>query len=95
MAQNTTISLAAGTWTLLTDGNVTALRVVNLGEEPIWLQATVGTTPPTTPAGALPLQPGPVLAADLTLAQLFPGVTGANRVYALAPRATSVSVSHA
>lgn len=95
MAQNTTIDCPAGTWTLLTDSDVTALRAVNMGENGIWLMATVGTTPPTSTSGALPLLPNQVLTADLTLENLFPGVTGANRVYALAPDGAEVSVSHA
>jgi hypothetical protein len=98
MPQNTTITCAAGAWTLLTDSNVTALRVVHLGTEGIWLQATVGATPPSGlagTAGALPLLPNQILAADLSLADLFPGVSGANRVYAYAPALTKVSVSHA
>jgi hypothetical protein len=95
MPQNTTITCAAGTWTLLTDTNITALRVVNMGVEGVWLQATAGTTPPTTTDGALPLLPNQILAADLELSQVFPGVAGANRVYALTAVETKLSVSHA
>lgn len=95
MTQNTTISLPAGTWTQVSDSNVTSIRVVNLGTEPIWLQATAGAVAPTSTAGALPLLPGQILAADLTIAQLWPGVVNANRVYALSPNASRVSVSNA
>lgn len=95
MPQNTTISLAAATWQQLTDANVTSIRVVNLGTEPIWLQATVGASAPSTTNGGLPLRPGEILAADLTLAQLWPGVASANRVYAYSPNAARVSISHA
>jgi hypothetical protein len=98
MPQNDTITCAAGSWTLLTSNNVSALRAVHLGSEAIWLQATVGTTPPSGlagTAGALPLLPNQILAADLSLADLFPGISGANRVYAYAPALTRVSVSHA
>lgn len=95
MPQNTTISLVAATWTQLTDANVTAIRIASLGTEPIWIQATVGAVTPTGNTGALPLLPGQILAADLTLAQLWPGVTGANRVYAYSPVNAKVSISHA
>lgn len=95
MTQNTTISLVAATWTQITDANVSGIRVANLGTEAIWLQATIGAVAPSSTNGALPLLPGQILAADLTLAQLWPGVPGANRVYALAPAATRVSVSNA
>lgn len=95
MTQNVTISLPANTWTQISDSNIPAIRVANLGTEAIWLQATVGAVAPTNTNGALPLLPTQVLAADLTLAQLWPGVTGANRVYALSPVACRVSVSNA
>ena len=101
MAQNTTITCAAGVWTLLTNSNVTALRACNLGSEGVWLMATAGATAPAVPAnaapppGAVPLLPNQTLAADLTLAQLFPGVSGANRVYCFAYQPTRISVSHA
>jgi hypothetical protein len=95
MPQNTTITCAQGVWTLLTNNDVTALRAVNMGSEGIWLQGTVGTTPPANTAGALPLLPNQILTADLILAQIFPGVAGANRVYAFASTPTKVSVSHA
>ncbi|HEY7824523.1 MAG TPA: hypothetical protein VIG24_16900 [Acidimicrobiia bacterium] len=95
MAQNTTIACPAGVWTLLTNSDVTALRAVNLGTEGIFLQGTVGTVAPSTTAGALPLLPNQIIAADLELTKVFPGVVGANRVYAYAASASSVSVSHA
>lgn len=95
MPQNTTIDCAALSWTLLTNNDVTALRVANLGVEPVWLEAAVGAVPPTDTLGALPLRPGEILAADLTLAQLFPGIAGANRVYVYCPVASKMSVSHA
>lgn len=95
MAQNTTITCEAGEWTLLTNGPVDAIRAVHLGTEGIWLQAAVGLNPPASTAGAVPLLPNQVLAADISLVQLFPGIAGADRVYAFAPATTKVSVSHA
>ena len=95
MAQNITITLTARTWTQVTDANVSSARIVNLGTEPIWVQATVGAVAPTTATGALPLLPGQIMAADLTLAQLWPGVAGANRLYVYSPYASQVSVSNA
>lgn len=95
MPQHDTLDLAANAWTLLTDAPVTTLRVTNLGTEPIWLQATATAVAPASAAGALPLHPGETLAGDLTLEQLYPGVTSAARIYALSPTAGRVSVSHA
>lgn len=95
MAQNTTLTLTAGVWTQLSNADITAIRVATLGTEAIWLAATVGATPPSNTDGAVPLLPGQIMAADLTLSQLWPGVSGANRVYAQSTNTAKVSVSHA
>lgn len=95
MARNDNVACAALAWTQLTNGNATAVRVHNLGTQAIALKATVGATPPTDTTGAIGLQPGETTAADLTLEDLFPGVSGANRLYAYAYVASTVSVSHA
>jgi hypothetical protein len=95
MAQNTNITCPTGAWTLLTNSNVTALRAMNIGSSGVWLQATVGATPPSNTIGAIQLLENEILAADLTIAQLWPGVAGANRVYAMAPDGSELSVSHA
>ena len=96
MARNETLSLAAGVWTQATNANAAAVRVHNYGDcGVVRMQATVGAVPPTVESGSLPLDTGETLAADLTLAQLWPGVSGANRLYLLAEKAGRVSVSHA
>jgi hypothetical protein len=94
-AQNTDIPLRAKTWVLLTSSNVTAFRVKEKCGFPVKLKATVGEVPPTNDAGSVDLLGYEGMAADVTLAQLFPGVTGANRVYGYAEFSTVVSVSHA
>lgn len=95
MPQHDTLELDALTWTLITSNNVTTLRVTNLGTEAIWLQATATAVAPTNADGALPLHPNETLAGDLTLEQLYPGVAGAARVYAMSAVPARVSVSHA
>lgn len=95
MARNDNVACAANAWTQLTNSDIAAIRVQNYGGETLALKATVGATPPANTTGAVGLAPGEVLAADLTLADLFPGVVGANRLYAYAYSATVASVSHA
>lgn len=95
MPQNTNIALTAGVWGQLTNADVTALRVQNLNGYEIKIKATVGAVAPTDATGAITILPYGAIAADLTLAQLFPGVAGANRVYAFADIPAIVSVSHA
>ena len=93
---HTDIALPTATWTLITDTNVTALRVQNVGADIVLLQATSGATAPTSSGGAVCLIPGEGIAADQTLADLFPGVASAARVWARPLNAVSkVSVSHA
>lgn len=94
MPQNATVSVPAGAWTQLTNADVSAIRAQNLNGYPIKIMGTVGAVAPTTDAGAIVLAAGQAIAADLTLAQLFPGVTGANRVYAFSDAPALVSVSH-
>jgi len=95
MARNDTITLTSGVWTQLTNANAAAVRVQNLVGYTIKLQATNGATAPTSIAGALELRPHGTLATDLTLAQLWPGVAGANRLWVLSDIGANVSVSHA
>jgi hypothetical protein len=95
MARNDTIAVARGIWTQLTNANATAIRVQNLDNTPLMLLATSDSTMPTNDGGAIILHSKETLAADMTLAQLWPGVTGAARVWAKSSQAANVSVSHA
>jgi hypothetical protein len=92
MPQNTLIVVPANTPTLLTDATVTALTFQVSGGFPIRIQGTVGATPPSTWGPTYNSGQGE---ANRTIADLFPGVSGANRVYAYAEIATTVWVSHA
>lgn len=97
MARNDTIDLTPDTWVQLTNANVSNIRIQNRSEYNIELAATAGTTAPTSVTRDLQLAAGDTLAADLSLAELWPGVSGANRVWALAPntgQVITVSVSH-
>jgi len=95
MARNDNVAIPALTWTQLTNANATAIRVQSVILSEMTLQATNGITAPTTQVGVIVLAGGAVLAADLTIAQLWPGVTGANRVWAFARTPSVASVSHA
>lgn len=97
-ATNTTIDLNTGDWQQLTTADVSAARVQNVGAYELFIQATAGTTPPTSSTGALTYLPGQGFDASSTLANLFPGVTGANRLWAKCtaqPLSGRASVSHA
>ena len=94
MAQNTTISVPATTWTLLTDGNISSITFQNIGNNALLIKGTVGTTPPSDANGALRYNPRQG-ERNAALTDLFPGLSGANRVYAYADDAVQVVVSHA
>lgn len=95
-ARNTNIACVTSAPTALTDGAVTAVRVSNLGDTEVWLQATATNVAPGSAAGAVPLTKRSTLAADLTLANLFPGVgSGALYLWAFADKPVALSVSHA
>lgn len=93
MAQNTSISIAANTWTLLTDSNVSSATFQNVGSNFILVKATTNTTAPTDTNGALRYNPGQG-ERNAFLSDLFPGISGV-RLWARSPDATQVVISHA
>lgn len=95
MARNDNVTCAPGAPVQLTNANAAAVRAHNLSGYTVTLQATAGTSPPASRAGGVVLQSLGTLAADMTLAQLWPGVAGANRVWAFADLSVDLSVSHA
>lgn len=96
MAQNITLTIPANTWTMITDASVTAVRVQNKSLFTVELSATASIVAPSNSNGSLDLAGGETLAADLTLAQIFPGVAGASRLWVYSKDFSAVlSVSHA
>lgn len=101
VARNTDITLTADTWVELTASDVTAVRIQNFSRFMVAVQATTGVAPSgATQAdkvkGAIRMLGNDGMAADLTLALTFGGVTGAVRVWAYCVGQTvDVSVSHA
>lgn len=94
MAQNTTTTIAASTWTQLTDADVARITFQNVGSNHVLIKATIGASTPTNATGAIRYNPGQG-ERNVLLADLFPGLVGANRVYAYSPDATQIVVSHA
>ena len=90
---NVTTPVPSYQWTQLTTGDVTSLRVTNNGGSELFISATAGATPPTDLDGAIPVPPKVTFIG--TLAEYWPGVSGANRVYAWTSYPTQASVSHA
>lgn len=94
MAQHAHVQIPAQTWTLLTSSDVTAFTFQVATKSQLRLTATVGTTPPAEDAPGWLFGPGEG-DKDRALTELFPGVTGANRVWGWMDYAGAVMVSHA
>lgn len=97
MPRNAFVAIPARTWTQITAGDVSAIRAQIVRGRAVYLQATVGEVAPTSDDGAIAVQAGAILAANLLLAEIWPGVAGATRVYAYADNdgGATISVSHA
>jgi hypothetical protein len=99
MARNSTVSLAATTYTQLTNADAAAVRVQNQSGYDVHLMATNGTTAPTTTEGSVIIHAHETSAADLTVAHLWPYVTDgtftAKRLWAYCEVAVKLSVCHA
>lgn len=94
MPRNTTVPIGTN-WIQITDDNVAAITFQVTGENAVFIAGTVG-------AGAEPVEPdgliyGPTRGeAGRPMTELFPGVPGANRIWARQVSAPSkVFVSHA
>ena len=90
MPKNTTVTCPAGVPTRLTDSAVAAARVQ--GSQGFHLCATLDTTAPSSTSGSVLMMPWSVLAADLALADLFPGVGASVHLWAW-PTESAVSVT--
>lgn len=94
MAQNTTVNIPANVWTQITDGNVSSITFQNIAGNFVRVKGTVGATAPTDLAGSIRYNPGQG-ERNVLLADLFPGISGVNRVYVFAADGAQMVVSNA
>jgi len=94
MAQNTDININAKTWTQLTDADVSAITFQNKSGHAAFVKATTDATPPTSTAGAIRYNPGQG-ERNATVSDLFPGISGADRIYVYSDEPVTFFVSHA
>jgi len=98
MARHDTLTIPPQTWTQLTNADADAVRVQSRSGQ-VFLQATAGATAPASAhsgfGGALLFDYADTITAALVLADAFPGVTGANRLWAWCEGQCTLSVSHA
>ena len=95
MPQNLSIDVPSDGWTLVTDANVTtAMTFQNIGGGAIFVLGTNGTAEPVATAGLIYRRDQGE--SQKLLSDLFPGVTGVNRLWARGVEGNSkVFVSHA
>lgn len=82
-------------WVELTEADVTfpdGVTFQNTGIRPFYLKATTGPKP-TNVSGSIEY-PGAAKETNVPISDLFPGVSGADRLWAYADAETSVMVSH-
>lgn len=82
-------------WQMITDANVTEITFQAIGNTPVLIFGTNGTTPPAQGEYGLTYRPGQG-EAKRAVADLFPGVSGVNRIWARTEVGTAeIFVSHA
>jgi hypothetical protein len=94
MAQNTTISVPAATWTQLTDADITSITFQNVGSNHVVIKATTDGTAPTNLSGGFRYNPGQG-ERNVALSDLFPGIASRDRLWCYSTDGSSMVVSHA
>lgn len=90
----TPIGSPSYTWVELTENEAFLVTFQNVGYSQVFVKATASASAPVNAVGALEFPPASQ-AVSYTLTEMFPGIAGANRLWAYAPFETSVAVSHA
>lgn len=84
MPRNARITVPSTEYVQLTNSDVSGISIVCDGYSSLSVVVTVGTVQPTSSAGEMVLYTGDVITSDQSFEDLFPGVPGANRVWARA-----------
>ena len=95
MAQNTTLTIAEGSWTQLTNADVTSITFQVKSGGPVSIAVTAGAVAPSDFSGAVEYGEGEG-EINVSIAALAPGLANPTRVYAFSHGGPSqVFVSHA
>ncbi|MGH1417075.1 MAG: hypothetical protein ACRBB0_26565 [Pelagimonas sp.] len=93
MPRSTTIPAVQNQWTELTDGEVsTEVLFQNRSGYSMDFQATADANAPTSLGGAIQYRPGQ--GERDTLQNIFPGVSGANRLWVYSHNGGLISIQH-
>ena len=94
MPQNTTVSVPSATWTQLTDADVNTITFQNISGYHVLIKATTSASAPTSIDGSIRYNPGQG-ERNVAMSDLFPGISGADRLWAYTTEQAEVFVSHA
>lgn len=81
-------------WIELTTADASYVTFQNIGNATVYLKGTVGATAPIDATGVLEFPPA-AQAVSYLLSDMFPGISGVNRLWAYADAETYVTISHA
>jgi hypothetical protein len=81
-------------WVELTTENATYVTFQNIGTETVYVKGTSGAIAPIDANGSLEFPPASQ-AVSYLLSDMFPGISGVNRLWAYADAETFVMISHA
>jgi hypothetical protein len=81
-------------WVELTTADATGVTFQNIGNATVYLKGTVGSIAPINADGVLEFPPASQ-AITYLLSDMFPGISGVNRLWAYADAETFVTISHA
>lgn len=90
----TPIGAPTYSWVELTENTTFVVTFQNVGYSQVFVKATASASAPSDAVGALEFPPASQ-AVSYSIAEMFPGIAGANRLWAYAPFETSVAISHA
>ena len=94
MPQNTTVTVPAATWTQLSNADITSITFQNVGTNYMLVKSTTTAVAPTDTDGSLRYTPGQG-EKNIFVVDLFPGISGADRLWSYSPDGTTAAVSHA
>ena len=92
MAQHTTLTIPANTWTLVTSSDVLSVTFQNQSFYPLQVKGAIGAVAPSDFLGASEYGPGQG-EVNSFLVDLWPGIA-ATRVYVFCTNIAKVMVSH-
>jgi hypothetical protein len=92
MAQHTTLTIPANTWTLVTSNDVAALTFQNQSYYTLQIKGAVGAVAPSDFLGASEYGPGQG-EINTALSDMWPGISS-NRVYVFCTNIAKLLVSH-